>query len=140
MDARRFPTEPWNGESENPRNNEPFGLPFSGKRFSLVTFFGKTKKVTRRQAEALLLICLPARKSRASAWRRVTFLCWPKEKSPKEMASSTRQTPPVTSTGIFRLGILPRSENGAHPCAPPYGSGEIAVVCHRKRTPIAKAC
>ena len=33
----------------------------------------------------------------------------------------------VTCNGIFRLGILPRSENAAHPWAAPFGSTDSAV-------------
>jgi hypothetical protein len=53
---------------------------------------------------------------------RVTFFAGTK-KVTKEMPSwKSRARRWLDGAGIFRLAILARSENGAHPCAPPSGS------------------
>ena len=41
----------------------------------------------------------------------------------------------VTCIAIFRLGILPRSKNAAHPCAAPLGSADIGVSSCQSRAP-----
>ena len=52
---------------------------------------------------------------------RVTFLCWPKEKSPKEMAIDQR-TPRVDQRpGIFRQDIPVLSKNGGRRARRPMG-------------------
>src|SRR5687768_14104818 len=92
--------------------------------------------------------------------RRVTFLCWHKEKSPKESALcevksvsadsaprgfSDSPFPAEKSGPRLRRGrssvrapvarkqhllTLARSGNGVHPCTPPFGSACGAVVHH----------
>ena len=48
MDGRRFPHEPWSGESENPRANPVGGLWLRRAHFLLVTFsLCEQRKVTR---------------------------------------------------------------------------------------------
>jgi len=54
MDARRFPTEPWNGDSENAGAASDRLIVVSGKAVSFGYFsLGQQRKVTRLQAEAL---------------------------------------------------------------------------------------
>ncbi|WP_407354064.1 hypothetical protein [Luteimonas sp. R10] len=125
------------GESENPRNNETLGLLRQGRPFSLVRFFWASKR--NEPARASVRKLLPLLDSRVSKYKlqsfhslreRVTFLCWPKEKSPKEMASSTEQTNCRVLVGIFRLAILARSENGGHHARRPPGLDDFDVVRH----------
>jgi hypothetical protein len=55
MDARRFPTEPRIGESENPRTSAGLRFALSGRALTLVTFFlaKKESDPAAQRAEAL---------------------------------------------------------------------------------------
>jgi hypothetical protein len=62
-----FSDRAMDGESENPRDTDVVPFALSRKRLSLVTFFGKTKKVTRLQAEAFAsAVCRGAEQNHTS--------------------------------------------------------------------------
>ncbi|TWI01903.1 hypothetical protein IP90_02463 [Luteimonas cucumeris] len=104
----------------------------SGKALSLVTFFGPAKKVTRRKAEAFAAtkprqLHLPYQlesKSFRPLKRSGHFSLMAQRKVTKRKGPPRHVNPAIgQSVGIFRLAILARSENAAHPCAAPFGSG-----------------
>ncbi|MDR7193007.1 hypothetical protein [Luteimonas terrae] len=147
MDARRFPTEPgWRvGKC---RNERLAGLAPSG----LALFFGSVSfgpakemnPLAVRRVEAFDFAFLP--ESNAKTWiKRFRPLSRPssfllvdaKRNGTKEKRlPDTSEARGFECAGIFRLGILPRSENAAHPWAAPSGSASRAkrlVPCHSNR-------
>jgi len=84
-----------------------------------------------RRVEAFDLACRLGRETNSNIkrFRPLTrpssfLLVDPKRNGTKEKRlPDTSTARGVTCNGIFRLGILPRSENGGHPCPPPSGSG-----------------
>src|SRR5688572_24948911 len=54
--------------------------------------------------------------------RRVTFFAGTKKVTKEMPLEGPKRNGGSDVAGIFRLAILARSENGAHPCAPPFGS------------------
>src|SRR5688500_12576662 len=56
------------------------------------------------------------------------FLCWHKESHQRNAFEFKSTAGGFDAARIFPLAILDRSENGAHPCAPPYGSSNSKVA------------
>jgi hypothetical protein len=101
---------------------------FTRKVLSLVTFFAPAKKVTRLQAKAFDLL-LRKRKgqdqARFALSREFISFAGPKETNQRKGPSPTKLTSERVTGRDFRTRhSMARSENGAHPCAPPSGSAD----------------
>ena len=71
---------------------------------------------------------LPCFKVQGFRLRRVTFFVGTKKVTKEMPVGSQKRIGGSDVAGIFRLAILARSENGVHPCTPPYGFLEQVVT------------
>jgi hypothetical protein len=94
---------------------------------SLVTFFAPAKKVTRLQAKAFDF-CSVKKRTRSNPFaltREFISFAGPKETNQRKGPSPTKLNSERVSGRDFRTRhSMARSENGAHPCAPPSGSAD----------------
>ncbi|MDQ3205093.1 MAG: hypothetical protein M3Q40_00950, partial [Pseudomonadota bacterium] len=97
------------------------------KGLSLVTFFGPAKKVTRGRRKLLVpanqLYRVERVKNRGAELspEGESLSLQAKESNQRKAFPERAADPQLGGTVIFRLGILPRSENSGHPCPLPCG-------------------
>ncbi|MDR6990044.1 hypothetical protein [Luteimonas sp. 3794] len=151
MDGAAFFDRAMDGESKNPGTNERPDVLRRGGRFFWLLFFGPAKKsdpLAGRRVEALylpvsgiqsgikrfrplarpssfLLVDAHARSANGVAGSEGASIedASQRNGTKEKRLSETSTARGAAGTAIFRLGILPRSENAAHPCAAPSGFG-----------------
>ncbi len=88
-----------------------------------------TLPLASRRAGSFLLLAPRTQCERRRRPRR----CESKKRNQRKGPAPTERTRPVVRSGIFRLAILARSENGGHPCPPPAGCAMCSAASRRSK-------
>ncbi|VXB11162.1 hypothetical protein LUTEI9C_100165 [Luteimonas sp. 9C] len=100
----------------------------------------QTLPLALRRVGSFLLLAPRTQCERRSRPRRGEHRrCESKKRNQRKGPAPTEQIRPVIRSGIFRLAILARSKNAAHPCAAPYGSAsDVSASRESKSTATAE--
>ena len=139
MDGRCFPTEPWNGESENAEDPKARADALSGKGafFGYFLCTGKESNSPSGESCCFWLLAPTAQDQKLSRWRASSFLLLAQKKRTKEKGPprSTLNRNGEDGRNFPTRHSMARSENGRHPWRPPHGFSCIhGHLGHERKT------